>query len=71
MDFITKLPESEGHDMIMVIVDKLTKYAYMIPTTERIDAKQMASILVRNIFANHGIPRKIISNRDKLFTLNI
>lgn len=71
MDFITKLPESEGHDMIMVIVDKLTKYAYMIPTTEKIDAKQMASILVRNIFANHGTPRKITSDRDKLFTSNM
>jgi hypothetical protein len=38
MDFITKLPISEGHDMIMVIVDRLTKYAYIIPTTETIDA---------------------------------
>ncbi|KAJ5919015.1 Retrotransposon polyprotein [Penicillium verhagenii] len=71
MDFITKLPISDGHDMIMVIVDRLTKYAYMIPTTETIDAQQMANILIRNVFANHGSPRKITSDRDKLFTSNM
>lgn len=46
MDFITKLLVSEGHDMIMVIVDRLTKYAYMIPTTETINADQMANIVL-------------------------
>jgi hypothetical protein len=38
MDFITKLPVSDGCDMIMVIVDRLTKYACMIPTIEHIEA---------------------------------
>jgi transposase InsO family protein len=71
MDFITKLPESEGHDMIMVVVDRLTKYAYMIPTTERISANQMANLLLRYVFANHGTPSKITSDRDKLFTSNM
>jgi hypothetical protein len=54
--------------MIMVVVDRLTKYSYMIPTTETIDAKAMASLLFRYIFANHGTPEKMTSDRDKLFT---
>jgi hypothetical protein len=37
IDFIIKLPILEGYDMIIVIVDRLTKYAYMILTTETID----------------------------------
>ena len=37
MDFITKLLVLEGYDMIMVIVDRLTKYAYMILTIETIN----------------------------------
>lgn len=68
MDFITKLPVSDKHDMIMVVVDRLTKYAYMIPTTETINAEQMANILLRHVIANHGMPSKITSDRDKLFT---
>src|SRR6267154_1242691 len=36
MDFIPELPECEGYDNILVIVDKLTKYAIFIPTTTTI-----------------------------------
>ncbi|GKG46868.1 reverse transcriptase domain-containing protein [Tanacetum coccineum] len=33
MDFVTKLPRtSNGHDTIWVIVNRLTKSAYFIPT---------------------------------------
>jgi IS30 family transposase len=71
MDFITKLPISEGNDMIIVVVDRLTKYAYMIPTTETIDARQIANLLLRYVFTNHGTPSKITSDRDKLFTSNM
>jgi hypothetical protein len=55
----------------MVIVDRLTKYAYMIPTTETIDAGQIANIVLQHMVANHGMPSRIISDRDKLFTSNI
>jgi hypothetical protein len=68
MDFITKLPESNECDMIMVIVDRLTKFTYMIPTTETITAEIMGNILFRYVFSVHGAPRKITSDRDKLFT---
>ncbi|GJW46800.1 putative reverse transcriptase domain-containing protein [Tanacetum coccineum] len=35
MDFVTKLPRtSDGHDIIWVIVDRLTKSAHFIPTRE-------------------------------------
>lgn len=39
MDFVIKLLELEGNNIIIVIIDKLTKYAYMILTIEKIDAK--------------------------------
>ena len=33
MDFIERLPKSEGRDVILVIVDRLTKFAYFISMT--------------------------------------
>jgi len=36
MDFIPELPLSNGFDNILVIMDKLTKYAIFIPTTTTI-----------------------------------
>jgi hypothetical protein len=55
----------------MVVVDRLTKYSYIIPTTETINARAIASLLFRYIFTNHRTPEKMTSDRDKLFTSNI
>ena len=76
MDFITKLPKSkdpttaELYDSIMVVVDKLTKYALMIAFKESYKADQLAFILLDRLIRDHGIPRTITSDRDKLFTSN-
>ncbi|OAA46534.1 pol protein [Beauveria brongniartii RCEF 3172] len=76
MDFIVKLPKSKEpmtgaiYDSILVIVDKLTKYAYYIPYMESSDAKDLAYMFFKTVVAQHGLPTKLISDRDKLFTSN-
>jgi len=72
-DFIVKLPKSrdpitgQDHDAILVIVDKLTKWGYFIACTEEISAEDVARIYVKEVFARHGAPSKIISDRDPRF----
>jgi transposase InsO family protein len=72
-DFITKLPKSKDpvtgqlHDAVLVIVDKLTKWGYFIAVTEEISAEDVARIYVKEVFARHGSPEKIISDRDPRF----
>ena len=76
MDFVVKLPKSKDpatrdvFDSIMVIVDKLTKYAIMVPFKESYKADQLAFILLDRLIRDHSIPRSITSDRDKLFTSN-
>jgi hypothetical protein len=41
MDHITDLPESEGHDCILVVACRLTKQAVFIPTNKDDDAKDL------------------------------
>ncbi|GJU62272.1 putative reverse transcriptase domain-containing protein [Tanacetum coccineum] len=68
MDFVTKLPKSSnGHDMIWVVVDRLTKSAYFLPIREDYKMEKLAKIYTNEIVARHGVPVLIISNRDGRF----
>ena len=74
LDFIVKLPKSKEpltgkeYDSIMVIVDRLTKYVHLVPYSESSTAEDLAYTFTKVIFAQHGMPDEIISDRDKLFT---
>lgn len=69
MDFITDLPEStNGHDSILVMVDKLSKYVHLAPTTKSCTALDCANLFVEHIFQHHGMPKVLISDRDTRFT---
>lgn len=67
MDFIEGLPSSQGHSVIMVIVDCLTKYAHFIPLQYPYTELIVAKAFMNNIVKLHGIPRTIVSDRDKVF----
>ena len=74
MVIIVKLPLSKDtitdikYNSILVVVNRLTKYAHFIPWKKKGNAKNLAKVILKEIIANHGIPQNIISNRDKLFT---
>ncbi|KAD4888036.1 hypothetical protein E3N88_20109 [Mikania micrantha] len=68
MDFITKLPRtSSGHDIIWVIIDRLTKSAHFIPIREDYRVEKLAQIYINEIVSRHGVPLSIISDRDGRF----
>ena len=64
MDFIPELPLSDGFDNILVILDKLTKYAIFIPTTTTITEVGTAKLFSHNIISKFGIPWQVIMDRD-------
>ena len=68
MDFIEGLPKSLGHDVIMVVVDRLTKYAHFISMGSHFTAKSVALVFFKQIYKLHGLPLDIVSDRDKIFT---
>ncbi|GKD76405.1 putative reverse transcriptase domain-containing protein [Tanacetum coccineum] len=69
MDFVTKLPRtSSGHDIIWVIVDRLTKSAHFLPMHEDYKMERLARLYLNKIVVRHGVPISIISDRDSQFT---
>ena len=62
MDFIEKLPMSDGSDMILVIIDCLTKQSIFIPTVDTIMSPMLAKLFVLHNFSKHGIPLHVTSD---------
>ncbi len=69
MDFITKLPQSGKYDMILMITDHdCSKAAIFIPCQEAISAEEVAGLMLKYLYPQFGVPKKIISDRDTKFT---
>ena len=54
MDLITQLPESDGFNAIMVVVDRLTKRAHFFPIMNEFSAQDLANILYERVWTQHG-----------------
>ncbi|CAJ2644108.1 unnamed protein product [Trifolium pratense] len=67
MDFIGGLPKVHDIDTIMVVVDRLTKYANFIPVSHPYTAKDIAKIFIKDVVKLHGFPKSIVSDRDRVF----
>ncbi|XAR56011.1 DNA-directed DNA polymerase [Bertholletia excelsa] len=48
MDFITSLPFSNGYTVILVVVDRLLKYAHFIPLKTDYNSSQVAEQFMHN-----------------------
>lgn len=71
MDFMEGLPMSKGANVILVVVDRLTKYAHFLPLHHPYRASIVSKLFVDQIVRLHGVPLSIISDRDKIFTSHI
>ena len=68
MDFVFGLPRtSKGYDTIWVIVDRLTKSAHFLPMRITYPVETWAQLYLREIVRLHGVPMRIVSDRDTRF----
>jgi len=70
MDFVTGLPKSEGKSVIMLVVDKITKYAHFCALIHPFKANTISSAFMETIQKLNGNPKIIVSDRDPIFTIN-
>jgi hypothetical protein len=67
MDFIEGLPLSEKCNVIVVVVDRLTKYAHFFAVKHPYTAQSIAQLFLDNVVKLHGMPKSIVSDRDPIF----
>jgi hypothetical protein len=70
MDFIMGLPKSGNKSVIMVVVDRLSKYAHLYALQHPFNASTMTQLFMDHVFKLHGMPHSIVSDRDPTFTNN-
>ena len=70
MDFVIGLPESDDHNAICTIIDRLSKERHYAPcraTEEGTSVKATVDILLHYVFRTHGLPSSIVSDRGPQF----
>jgi hypothetical protein len=65
--FITSLSKSEGKTVMMVVVDRLTKYAHFCSLCHHFKASTITATFMERIQKLHGVPKIIVSDKDLIF----
>ncbi|GJZ39228.1 retrotransposon-related protein [Tanacetum coccineum] len=67
MDFIDGFLVSKGKSVLLVVVDRLSKYSYFILLTHPYSALTVAQAFLDNVYKLYGLPKVIVSDRDTVF----
>jgi len=67
VDFVVELPLSSGHDVVMTVVDLVSKRAHFIPTHTTVTAEGAAWLFLHQVWKLHGLPKYVVSDRGPQF----
>src|SRR5258707_5274941 len=67
---IRELPDSEGYNAVLVVVDRLSKWIHAIPTVTSLDSTGVARLFLEHIWHHHGLLEEVISDHGPAFVSN-
>lgn len=67
MDFVDGLPLFQRANVILVFIDRFTKYSHEMTLSHSYIATGVAQVFLKEVFMLHEFPKAIISDRDPTF----
>ena len=67
MDFVVELPESNGYDAVMCVVELTTKCVHFVSTHTTVSALGAAHLYLQNVWKLHRLPSIVVSDRGGQF----
>ncbi len=67
VDFIMELPDLHGFDVIMVVVDSVTKRPHFIPTNTMVSSEGAARLYYQHVRKLHGLPLEWLHDQGSVF----
>jgi len=67
VDFVVELPESSGHDAVMIIIDAVSKRVYFILTHTTVTVEGAVRLFLYYIWKLHGLPKRVVSDHGSQF----
>ncbi len=67
MDFIEGLLKSNGHTVILVVVDRMYKFAHFLTMKHPYTASTVAKLFLDRVVSIHGNPNSLLTDRDPIF----
>ena len=66
MDLIVDLPVcGDGYSNILSVVDRFSKYCVFVPLKSNTSASAVANAFLHSVVRLFGVPKTIVSDRDK------
>ncbi len=67
LDFVTRLPPSQGNTVVLTLVDWSSKATHFIPLPKIPSARETSVGVIDQIFRIHGLPMEVLSDRGPQF----
>ncbi len=67
VDMVGPLSLLQGHDALLVVVDRFTKQIHAILTQIELLVARLAQLYLAHVWKLHGLPHDIISDREMTF----
>lgn len=68
LDFVTGLPASNGFTVLLVMVDRFSKYVHLGALPTHFTAYKVTDLFVNIVCKLHGLPKSTVSDRDPVFS---